>query len=140
MRFFLLTLAACLASPLADAQTPPPPPEVTVLRAARLFDGRGDSTSAGAVVVVEGSTIKAVGSGLPAPPGAKVIDLGDATLLPGFIDAHVHITGESGENWYKDTVDGLRRNLPEEAIRSTAYARRTLMAGLTTVRSLGAHG
>jgi imidazolonepropionase-like amidohydrolase len=138
MRFRLLTLAACLAAPVAEAQTAAPPPETTVLRGARLFDGKGDSASAGAVVVVEGSTIKAVGSGLPVPPGAKVIDLGDATLLPGFVDAHVHITGESGENWYKDAVDGLRRNLAEEAIRATELARKTLMAGFTTVRSLGA--
>jgi imidazolonepropionase-like amidohydrolase len=138
MGFRLLTLAVCLAAPAVGAQTAAPTPEVTVLRAARLFDGKGDSTSARAVVVVEGGTIKAVGTGLPVPPGAKVIDLGDATLLPGFIDAHVHITGESGENWYKDAVDGLRRSLPEEAIRSTELAMRTLQAGFTTVRSLGA--
>ncbi len=140
MRLHLLILAAGLAASAAEAQTPAaaPPPEVTVLRARHLFDGKGDSTSANAVVVVEGGTIKAVGTGLAVPSGAKVIELGDATLLPGFIDAHVHITGESGENWYKDAVDDLRRNLPEEAIRSTEYARKTLMTGFTTVRSLGA--
>ncbi len=135
----LLTLAACFASPALGAQTPAPaPPEITVLRAARLFDGRGDATVARAVVIVEGDTIKAVGSGLPVPPRARVIDLGDATLLPGFIDAHVHLTGESGDNWYRDTVDGLRRNLPETAIRATEYARKTLLAGFTTVRNVGA--
>jgi imidazolonepropionase-like amidohydrolase len=141
MRFPLPILAGSLAAAVvSEAQTPAPSPtpEVTVLRAARLFDGRGDSTSANAVVVVEGALIKAVGSGLGVPAGAKVIDLGDATLLPGFIDAHVHLTGESGENWYKDAVDGLRRNLPEQAIRSTEYARKTLLAGFTTVRNVGA--
>jgi imidazolonepropionase-like amidohydrolase len=67
-----------------------------------------------------------------------VIDLGDATLLPGFIDAHVHITGESSDNWYADTVSGLRRTVPEQAIRATELARRTLLAGFTTIRNVGA--
>jgi imidazolonepropionase-like amidohydrolase len=66
-----------------------------------------------------------------------VIDLGDATLLPGFIDAHTHLTGESSDNWLSDTVSGLRRNVPESAIRATEFARRTLMAGFTTVRDVG---
>jgi imidazolonepropionase-like amidohydrolase len=143
MSFRASIVAGCLvATPLtAQPQTPAssPPPRVTVVKAARLFDGKGDATVAGAVVVVEGSMIKAVGAGLSVPPGAEVIDLGDATLLPGFIDAHVHLTGESGDNWYKDAIEGLRRNLPEAAIRATELARRTLMAGFTTVRNVGAN-
>ena len=139
MRLHLLISVALVAAPTLAAQTPSPspPPEVTVIKAARLFDGKGDGTVAGAVVVVEGSTIKAVGG--PVPPGAKVVDLGDATLLPGFIDAHVHLTGESGDNWYKDAIEGLRRNLPEAAIRATDFARKTLLAGFTTVRNVGAN-
>src|SRR5262249_35736404 len=135
-----LILAACLVASTAGAQTPSPTPQpqLTVIKAARLFDGKGDATITGAVVVIEGSTIKAAGAGLSVPPGAEVIDLGDATLLPGFIDAHVHLTGESGDNWYKDAIEGLRRNLPETAIRATELARKTLMAGFTTVRNVGA--
>jgi len=72
------------------------------------------------------------------PAGASVIDLGDATLLPGFIDAHVHLTGESGDNWYADAVNGLRRGVPEQAIRATEYARKTLLAGFTSARNVGA--
>ncbi len=117
---------------------PAPSPEVTVLKAARLFDGTRDTLTANGVIVIEGGLIKAVGSGLQAPAGATVIDLGDATLMPGIIDAHVHLTGESGDNWYKDAVDGLRRGVPEQAIRASELARRTLMAGVTTVRNLGA--
>jgi imidazolonepropionase-like amidohydrolase len=113
-------------------------PAVTVLKAARLFDGTRDTLVTNGVVVIEGSRIKAVGSGLAVPAGASVVDLGDATLLPGIIDAHVHLTGESGENWYKDVVEGLRRGVPEQAIRATEYAKRTLMAGVTTVRNVGA--
>jgi imidazolonepropionase-like amidohydrolase len=113
-------------------------PKVTVLKAAHLFDGKGSSVVDNAVVVVEGTKIKAVGSGLPTPTGATVVDLGDATLLPGFIDAHVHLTGELGDNWYETTINDLRRTVAEQAIRSAVYARKTLMAGFTTVRNVGA--
>src|SRR5437870_10436755 len=133
-------LLAGAASPSAWAQAPAvaPATEVVVLKAARLFDGRGDSTVPNGVVIVEGGKITAAGSGLATPAGARVVDLGDATLLPGFIDAHVHLTGESSDDWYRAAVEGLRRSVPEKAIRATEYARRTLMAGFTTVRNVGA--
>lgn len=133
-----VVFAAAASPPGAWAQTPPPAAEVVVLKAARMFDGRSDTSVPNAVIVVEGGTIKAAGSGLPVPAGARVIDLGDATLLPGFIDAHVHLTGESSDDWYRAAVEGLRRTVAEKAIRATEYARRTLMAGFTTVRNVGA--
>jgi imidazolonepropionase-like amidohydrolase len=131
---FALVLAPALV-PSADAADAPA--AVTVLRAARLFDGRGEAAIRDGVVIVEGATIKVVGSGLAVPPGAHVIDLGDVTLLPGFIDAHTHVTGESSDNWLADTVGSLRRGVPETAIRATEFARRTLMAGFTTIRDVG---
>ena len=140
MRSGLLALLVA-SSPAAWAQAPSPAAsgtEVVVLKAARMFDGRGDTTVPNGVVIVESGRITAAGSGLPVPAGARVIDLGDATLLPGFIDAHVHLTGESSEDWYRAAVEGLRRTVAEKAIRSTEYARRTLMAGFTTVRNVGA--
>jgi imidazolonepropionase-like amidohydrolase len=63
--------------------------------------------------------------------------LGDATILPGFIDAHTHVTDESSNDWNADTVSGLRRTIPESTLRAAEFARRTLMAGFTTVRDVG---
>ncbi|HEV2855162.1 MAG TPA: amidohydrolase family protein [Thermoanaerobaculia bacterium] len=142
MRFrpYALALSLLVPSVLPAQENPAAkaePTEVIVLRAARLFDGRGDVVVPNGVVIVEGNRIRAAGSGIPIPAGARVIDLGDATLLPGLIDAHTHMTGESSDNWYQATIDNLRRTVAEEAIRSTAHARKTLMAGFTTVRDVG---
>lgn len=136
----LSILALALALPAAAlAQTPPAArSEIVALKAARLFDGVHGTVTPNGVIVVEGGRIKASGSQLPIPAGARVIDLGNATLLPGFIDAHTHLTDESGDNWYKDVIDGLQRTVAERAIRATLLARRTLEAGFTTVRNVGA--
>jgi len=114
------------------------PPQVTVLRAARLYDGKAAATVSPGVVVVRGDRIAEVGPKAAIPAGATVIDLGDATLLPGFIDAHTHLTGEGTANWRKDYLDEMQQPIPERALQSAVYARRTLMAGFTTVRDLGA--
>jgi imidazolonepropionase-like amidohydrolase len=137
MHFKKLIAVAVLALPHAAEPADAKPP-VTAIKAARLFDGKGDTAVTNGVVIVEGSKITAVGSGIPIPSGATVVDLGDATLLPGFIDAHVHLTEESGDNWYQETVDNMRQTVAEQAIRATEYARKTLMAGFTTVRNVGA--
>jgi imidazolonepropionase-like amidohydrolase len=110
---------------------------VTVVKAARLFDGRSDMMIANGVVVVEGSKIVAAGAGLPVPAGAAVIDLGDATLLPGFIDCHTHLTDQSGDNYYLDFFEGLRRPVTEQALLAGVYAKKVLEAGFTTVRDVG---
>jgi len=117
-----------------DAASPPKP---IVVKAARLFDGRSDTLLENGMVVVERKMIKAVGAGLAVPEGATVIDLGDATICPGFIDAHTHLTHERTADYNQGVVDGLRREIAEEAILSTVYARRTVEAGFTTVRDVG---
>ena len=137
----LLGIAAAMAAAsatLAEAPRPTPtPPPVIALKAARLFDGRSDSAVSNGVVVVQGDAILASGSGVPVPAGAQVIDLGDATLLPGFIDAHTHLTGEAGDNYVQDFFVGLRRPTTEQVFYGADYARKTLFAGFTTVRDVG---
>ena len=102
-----------------------------------LIDGHGGVPLKDAVVIVEGGRIKAAGSGLEVPAGARVVDLGDSTLLPGFIDAHTHLTNELEDDFNAALVAGLRRTIPEATLRATAHARNTLMAGFTTVRDVG---
>jgi imidazolonepropionase-like amidohydrolase len=139
----LATLAgiACLGAGVSTlfAQAGSTAPTVTVLKAARMFDGRSVTTVSNAVIVVEGPTIKEAGSGLPVPAGATVVDLGDATLLPGFIDSHQHVTFDAGDNYVADFFEDLRRTVAEKAIMSGNNARRLLDAGFTTVRNVGAY-
>jgi imidazolonepropionase-like amidohydrolase len=123
---------------LAQAQGPAAkPPHVVVLKAARLFDGTSDNVVTNAVVIVEDKRIKSIGGAIPA--GAEVIDLGDSTLLPGFIDAHVHLTGQAGDNYYLDFYQSVMRHPAEQALLATTYARKTIDAGFTTVRNVGAN-
>jgi imidazolonepropionase-like amidohydrolase len=134
-RVQLLPLLLLLAAGRSAAEAPRP----IVLRAARLFDGTADQVvSGGVAILIEGGRIRAVGKNVSVPAGAEVIDLGDVTLLPGFIDAHTHLSMQSSDNWAQDQVDQLRRHPAEQAYYAALYARRTLEAGFTTVRDLGA--
>jgi imidazolonepropionase-like amidohydrolase len=109
------------------------------LKAARLFDGKANSLVTPAVIVITGNKIVAAGSSAQIPAGAEVIDLGDATLLPGFIDAHTHLTMMNSDDWKQRELDTLQKPIAEQALDATANARITLMAGFTTVRDVGSH-
>lgn len=108
-----------------------------VLKAARLFDGRNERLVTPATVVVRGTAIEAAGSNVRFPEDAQIIDLGDATLMPGFMDAHTHITFEHTVDFKQAELDNLKKTTAEKAIDAAAIAQRTLMAGFTTVRDLG---
>ena len=130
-----LTIAAvavlCGAS-AAGAET------ATVFKARHLFDAASGRLVEPGLVVVSGTTIAAVGANAALPAGARVIDLGDATLLPGFIDAHVHIADEFSGDRYRDFYHNMLRFPVEQSFYAERYAHATLAAGFTTVRVLGA--
>jgi imidazolonepropionase-like amidohydrolase len=111
--------------------------EVIVLKAARLFDGKSDRLQEPGIVVVNNSRIESVRPSAAAPTGARVIDLGDATLLPGFMDAHTHLSGQRSDDNLRSFADGFMKTLPERTLYAASLARKTLMAGFTTVRDLG---
>ena len=126
-------LALSLASPSLPAFAADPPRHVAV-RAGRLLDGTDAAPIRNAVILIEGDRITAVGAGLAIPDGYEVVDLSRSTVLPGLIDCHTHITSQSG-NYYEDL---FRRSPIDEAVTAHVYARRTLEAGFTTVRNVGA--
>jgi len=110
---------------------------VIALKAARLFDGKSKTLMSNAVVLVQGNTITDVGSNIQIPPDARVIDLGDATLSPGFMDAHTHLTLDYSGNYNERRLKELERNVSEMAYECIAYARATVDAGFTSVRDVG---
>ena len=128
-RVLLLLLSFGISAHAAD--------ETIALKAARLFDGRSSSLLQNGVVIVRGDKIVDAGSNLPLPSGAQVIDLGDATLSPGFMDAHTHLTADYSGNYNERRLQELDLNVSEQAIRATMFARATVEAGFTTVRDLG---
>ena len=110
---------------------------VVVLKAARLFDGKSKALIANGVVIVHGDKITDAGSNLPIPTGAQVIDLGDATLSPGFMDAHTHLTFDFSGNYQETRLRDLQDGPAKQAYAALPNARVTIEAGFTTVRDVG---
>ena len=113
-------------------------PQTIVLKAAHLFDGRSGKLDSPGLVVVQGRTIVGVGANAAFPADARVVELGDATLLPGYIDAHTHIASDYNENWAQGFYEGMLRFPVEQSFHAARNARVTLEAGVTTVREVGA--
>ena len=133
LRFALtLTLLLFASSPGFHAETTED--ALVVLRAARLLDVREGKLTSPGVIVVEGDLIRSVGEG-EMPQGARVVDLGDMTLLPGLIDLHTHLNYDLKEGW---TTRPATETPELNALRGVPYARATLLAGFTTVRDVGA--
>lgn len=110
----------------------------TVIHCGNLIDGKANDVQPQMTLVVEGTKIVSVQKGFTQPAaGEKLLDLSKKTVLPGLIDMHVHLEGETSKD------QGMQRftlNDADVAFRSTVFARRTLMAGFTTVRDLGGSG
>jgi imidazolonepropionase-like amidohydrolase len=108
-------------------------PKIIAIKAGRLIDGLSNAVVNNAFILIEGDKITAVGPNVTVPVGAEVIDLKTATVLPGLIDCHTHVTGQPS-NYYDDV---FRKSHLDEAVTAHIYARRTLEAGFTTIRNLG---
>ena len=108
MAFLRLILPVALVCATAEAQ------RITVLKAARMFDGHEMRTPG--LVIVNGSSIVGVGPNAAIPPGAQTIDFGDATLSPGFIDAHTHLSYLYYANYAQQEIDGNSRTVAEQTL------------------------
>src|SRR2546421_296558 len=127
---FTVTVVLSLGSVMAADQT-------IALKAARLFDGKSRALIQNGVVVVQGDKIADAGANVAIPPDAQVIDLGDATLSPGFMDAHTHITLDY-TNYQATRLRELQISTSAKAYSVIPAARATVEAGFTTVRDVGA--
>jgi imidazolonepropionase-like amidohydrolase len=135
LRALALAAVGAIVSGTLAAQQPSAAPQPIVVRAARMLDVAKGQIVSPAVVTIEGDRIRSVGQAQDT--GARVIDLGDVTLLPGLIDAHVHLTYDISGDWVTRPV---RETAADEALRGASNAVKTLMAGFTTVRNVGAGG
>ena len=133
-RTLTAAVAALLSVGFANAAEAPTVPSATALLCGHLIDTAAGKVLGETTIVIEGGRVRQVSSGAQAPAGATAIDLKTQTCLPGLIDSHTHLTGQTSRTEY---VDRYHWNLSDYVIRSTVYARRTLLAGFTTVRNLG---
>ncbi len=133
-----ILILASVAAAFAEETGAPKPQPVTLIKAARLIDTAVGVVRENQAVLIEDEKIKAIGPAADIskgiPPETRVIDLGNATILPGLIDCHTHITSQP-KNYYEDI---FRRSPIDYAVNAHVYARRTLEAGFTTVRDVGA--
>jgi len=132
----LLALSARPTSAITPEQTSTAATPELVLRAARLLDVAGGRLVAPGEILVKGERITAVGASVPHPPGAVIINLGDATLMPGLIDVHVHLFLHPGA----EDLQTVEESVPERTISAVLAARDDLLAGFTAERDMGTEG
>jgi len=136
MKNFVCGLAIGLAAMSCRAQGPVEASHVVVLHAARMLDVAGGKIVSPGEVLVEGEKIVAVGTAVSRPAGAEVIDLGDSTLMPGLIDAHVHLFLHPGA----EDLQTVQESVPERTLIAAGAAKADLMAGFTAERDMGTEG
>lgn len=125
----MLSLLFCCSN-LTQAQS-----EFKLIKAGRLIDPVKGAVLTNQYILVSHDTIAAIGPSISLPAGAELIDLSDATVLPGLIDCHTHITSQPSNDYYADI---FRQSPVDVAVTAFLYAKRTLEAGFTTCRDLGA--
>src|ERR1041385_1207235 len=132
----LLLLISVLACPgFAQQPASAPEPAITIVHAGHLLDVKTGKMLDNVTVTIKGDRIASVVAGEAAPKAAHVIELSNATLLPGLIDAHTHLTFDPSFGYQE-----LGVSIPKEALIGAKNARITLEAGFTTVRNVGARG
>lgn len=112
------------------------PPTIVAIKAGRLIDVENGRVLTNQLIIVENEQIKSVGADSKIPDGATVIDLSNATVMPGFIDTHTHITADASEGY----GELFRRTFVDGAIIAHLNAKKTLDAGFTTIRDVGSEG
>src|SRR5208283_1416364 len=127
--FAVFSVSVCVAQQAATA------PKTVVVRAGRLLDVKTGKTLTNQTIIIQGDKIASVGPDVQVPAGAQVVDLPNATVLPGLIDAHTHITMTTNFGYSR-----LAISIPREALYGARNARVTLDAGFTTIRNVGASG
>jgi len=120
----------------AAAQAPPVSNHPIVLHAAHMVDVKSGRLVSPAEVLIQGDRIAETGTSVKHPAGAEVIDLGDRTLLPGLIDAHIHLFLHPGA----EDLQTVQESVPQRTITATLAAREDLMAGFTAERDMGTEG
>lgn len=134
--FMATVLVTAQDSRSAASQATSADDRTIILHAARMLDvAAGEIVSPGEVLI-RGERIVAAGSHVDRPAGAQVIDLGEATLMPGLIDAHVHLFLHPGA----EDLQTVQESVPQRTILATLAARDDLMAGFTAERDMGTGG
>jgi imidazolonepropionase-like amidohydrolase len=136
IRVFFLLVLVFVFTILTDAQSVPLGTSAIVLHAARLLDVKHGQILKPGEILVQGQRIVEIGASVKHPAGAQVIDLGDRTLMPGLIDAHVHLFLHPGA----EDLQTVQESVPQRTINAVLAARDDLMAGFTAERDMGTEG
>jgi imidazolonepropionase-like amidohydrolase len=132
MKIFLISILLTIVatSSVSFAQS-----KIKAIKAGKLIDVVNGKVLENQIILIDSIRIIEIGSALTIPQNAEVIDLTKFTVLPGLVDCHTHLTLQPGDNYYEDI---FKKTAIDRAIRAPIYAKRTLEAGFTMVRDVGA--